>query len=113
MPAQKKEARTELASRLREAREYVGLSQDEVAQILKIPRSAVSLIETADRKVDVIELTKFAELYQRPLDYFTGTPPEMTKSEEVKHLARAVSKLSEQDRAELLRFAEFLQAKTK
>ena len=57
--------RQSLGARLREAREYLGLSQDEVARVVSLPRPAVSLIESGQRKVDALELKKFAELYRR------------------------------------------------
>jgi transcriptional regulator with XRE-family HTH domain len=114
MPSESKAERAAMAARLKEAREYVGLSQEEVAQILKIPRPAVSLIENGERKVDALELKRLAELYQRSVDYFTGsTLPKA--SQQVQHLARlsrTASKLKPEDLEELTRFAQFLQAKT-
>jgi transcriptional regulator with XRE-family HTH domain len=104
--------RKELGARLRKAREYVGLSQDEVAKYLSIPRTALSHIETGQRRIDALELKKLAQLYKRPIGHFTG---EERVDEElpayVTRLTRAASGLSEQDRAELSRFAEFLRAK--
>ena len=38
-----------------------------------MPRPAVSLMESGQRKVDALELKKLAELYQRPVADFTGT----------------------------------------
>jgi len=105
--------RKSLGARLREAREYLGLSQDEVAKGVGVPRSAISLIENGQRKVDALELKKLAELYQRPAADFTGDTDviDAPVPEMVQHLARAAAKLTETDRAELLRFAEFLSAK--
>ena len=102
-----------LGAKLREAREYLGLSQDEVARAVGLPRSAISLVENGQRKVDALELKKFAEVYQRPVVDFTGDVDviEGAMPETVQHLARAASKLNDADRAELLRFAEFLGAK--
>jgi len=102
-----------LGSRLKEAREYLNLSQDEVAKILKVPRSAVSMMEAGQRKVDAIELQKLAEIYQRPIGFFIGVAASPPMPEVVQHLARAASKLTDQDREELLRFAEFLQARSR
>ena len=82
--------RTGMARLLKEAREYLDLSQDEVARELGVPRTAVSLIESGQRKVDAIELQKLAKLYQRPVGYFTGE--EITASglpEDVEHLAQS------------------------
>jgi transcriptional regulator with XRE-family HTH domain len=103
--------RTRLAERLRLAREYLTLSQDEVAKAVGIPRAAISLIESGQRRVDVLELKKFAVVYDRPISYFTGEEQNSRMPEEVEHLARAVKKLSSKDREELTRFAEFLQSK--
>jgi transcriptional regulator with XRE-family HTH domain len=105
--------RKELGTRLRAAREYVGLSQDEVAKYLAIPRTALSHIETGQRRIDALELKKLARLYKRPVGYFTGEEKvEEELPADVAHLARAASGLSERDRAELSRFAEFLRAKS-
>jgi len=106
--------RKSLGERLREAREYLGFSQDQVATFLGVPRSALSLMETGQRKVEVLELTKLAGLYKRPVGYFTDAELEETPfSADIKHLARKVSELSQDDREELGRFADFLRARKK
>jgi len=106
--------RKELGAKLREAREYLGLSQDEVAKAVGMTRSAISLIESGQRGTDALELKKLAELYQRPVVDFTGATDliDAPMPETVQHLARAAAKLTESDRAELLRFAEFLNARS-
>src|SRR6266705_1168148 len=98
--------RASIAARLKEAREYLGLSQQEVAAALHLPRSAVSLIESGQRRVDSVELKTLAQLYQRAIAYFTGEE-ETVLGSDIAMLAKQVSKLSEQDRNELLRFTEF------
>jgi transcriptional regulator with XRE-family HTH domain len=105
--------RKSLGERLREAREYLGFSQEEVANFLGIARSAMSNIEAGQRKVDALELKKLAGLYKRPPDHFTGDEPvgEPPLPEDVAHLARKAAELSAGDRAELARFADFLRAK--
>ncbi len=60
--------RQTLGERLRVAREYVGLKQEEVARHLTIPRSALSHIEAGQRKVDALELTRMAETLPAPGD---------------------------------------------
>ena len=101
-----------LGMRLKEAREYLGLSQDEIGKALDLPRSAVSLMETGQRKVDAIELKRLAEIYQRPIAFFTGEAGEYSAvPETVQHLARTAAKLTDRDREELLQFAQFLQAR--
>lgn len=105
-----------LGERLKEAREYVGLKQDDVAKKLGIPRSALSNIEAGSRKVDAIELAQLAKLYQRPVAWFTGEDPRGAADkmpEEVAHVARAAAALSQQDRQELARFADFLKSRAR
>jgi transcriptional regulator with XRE-family HTH domain len=109
--------RQALGDRLKEAREYVGLKQDDVAKKLGIPRSALSNIEAGIRKVDAIELAQLAKLYQRPVAWFTGDDSSdgaVDKiSDEVAHVARAAASLSIQDRQELARFADFLKSRAR
>ena len=56
--------------RLREARIQAGLTQTEVAVRLGKPQSYVSKCETGERRVDVVELHKFADLYKKRLEFF-------------------------------------------
>ena len=100
--------RKKIAQRPKEMREYLNLSQDEVSQLVKIPRPAISLIESGERKVEVSELMRFADAYRCTLDQLTGSEDGAKKANEAAFLAKAVAKLTETDREELLRFAEFL-----
>jgi transcriptional regulator with XRE-family HTH domain len=104
-----------LGERLKEAREYVGLKQDDVAKNLGIPRSALSNVEAGTRKVDAIELSRLAKLYQRPVAWFTGEDPGTATKvpAEVAHVARAAAALSKQDQEELARFADFLKSRAR
>jgi len=122
MPTTEDNDRRKIGQRLKEIREYLGLSQDEVAKALKMSRPAVSLIESGERKVDALELKKFAAIFQQPVEYLVADQPAPAAeqpahlpraSKEVIALARTASKLSPQDQIELARFAEFLRAKTK
>lgn len=101
--------RSRIAERLRQAREYVGLSQDEVAAALGISRPAVTNIESGTRKVEATELNVLANLYRRSLDFLmTGREPMPSGPEQLAFLARAIKGLSERDLDEVARFAEFL-----
>ncbi len=105
--------RAEMARRLKEAREYLELPQDDVARELGVPRTAISLLESGQRKVEAMELQKLARLYNRPVGYFTGEEQiEAALPPQVAHLARAASQLSSRDRDELARFADYLRARS-
>jgi transcriptional regulator with XRE-family HTH domain len=94
-----------LGRRLREVREYLNLSQQYVADKSGMARSAISDIERGVRKVDSLELRKLSKLYMYPVSYFLG---EEKPDEAIRALARAVVDLTDHDRAEVLRFAQFL-----
>jgi transcriptional regulator with XRE-family HTH domain len=57
---------------LRDAHKYVGLSQEEAVANLKLPRTALTDIESGQRKVEALELKRMAELYRQPVSHFTG-----------------------------------------
>lgn len=103
--------RMQMAGRLREAREYLGLSQDEVASVLKLSRPAITNIESGARKVEAIELDQLAKLYGRPVSHFlSGETNGESTPEQVAFYARTFKGLSEKDLGEVARFAEFLRA---
>ena len=56
--------------RLKSVRLEVGLTQDEVGRKLRKPQSFISKCESGERRVDVVELERFAALYKKPLKYF-------------------------------------------
>ncbi len=55
---------------MRKARLEAGLTQVQVAKKLGHHQSYVSKIESGERRVDVIELNKFAKLYGKSVNYF-------------------------------------------
>lgn len=97
-----------LARRLREAREYVGLSQEFVSEHLQVPRASISAMETGRRKVSGLELRRLAAMYKVTVAGLLGEPAAEEESETVKALFRATSALSPDDRQQVLRFAQFL-----
>ena len=56
--------------RLRKARKESDMTQFEAAAALGKPQSYVSKCENGERRVDIIELSDFADLYKKPLDFF-------------------------------------------
>ena len=106
------ETRLSIGTKLKESREYLGISQDRAAQEIGINRSALSLIESGQRKLDSIELMSLARLYQRPIAYFTDQNFSVEPNPSAAVFARSLEKLSENDRKELERFAEFLSMKS-
>lgn len=70
-----------LGERLREARKRAGLSQEEVASELEVPRSAVSKIERGQQSVDSIQLRRLSDLYGVSLDSLLEPEEEKTTDE--------------------------------
>jgi len=98
-----------LGSRLREVREYLNYSQQYVADHTGIPRTAISDIERGTRKVDSLELHKLARLYRYPTGYFLDEADDPAAADHtLQALTRAMTDLNDQDREEVLRFAQFL-----
>jgi len=58
--------------RLRQARVDAHPTQIEVVRNLRRPRSFVSESESGERRIDAIELTEFARLYGKPLNFFVS-----------------------------------------
>jgi len=59
-----------IINRLKQARVDIGLSQQAVADKLGKPQSYVSKIESGERRLDVAEAKKFAEIYKKDISYF-------------------------------------------
>ena len=59
-----------IVKQLKKAREKAGLSQEQVAKILNTTQSYISKIESGQRKLDVVQLKKFAKIYKENIVYF-------------------------------------------
>jgi transcriptional regulator with XRE-family HTH domain len=98
----------DLGERLRSSREYLGLSQGDVGEYLGLSRPAITNMESGRRKVSTFELARLAKLYRQPYEYFLGEVPELPEDATTTALFRAARDLSERDREQVLRFAQFL-----
>ena len=59
-----------LVEQLKKARIEAGLDQGKVAALLGKTQSFISKIEAGQRRIDVVQLKKFAKTYKKSLDYF-------------------------------------------
>ncbi len=59
-----------LAKQLKTAREAAGINQKEAAKALKKSQSYISKIESGQRRIDIVQLKKIAEIYKKNLNYF-------------------------------------------
>ncbi|HKV49422.1 MAG TPA: helix-turn-helix transcriptional regulator [Candidatus Acidoferrales bacterium] len=103
-----------LAKRLRDAREFLGLSQEYVAQQMNVPRPAISKIESGRRKVDSLELIRLSKLYGLPVGYLLGENQAEETAEAigadplVGKLRLMTRGLKAEEREEILHFVEYL-----
>jgi Zn-dependent peptidase ImmA (M78 family)/DNA-binding XRE family transcriptional regulator len=61
-----------LGARLQDARKAAGLTQQAVADLVRMARTTVVAIEKGERRVTVPELLEFAKVYARPVSEFVS-----------------------------------------
>lgn len=101
-----------IGTKLKNAREYLDISQDRAAEEIGVERSELLLIENGQRRLEAVEIMALAKLYRRPIAYFTDQNFSVIPNPNASVFARNIEKLSENDRKELEKFAEFLSMKS-
>jgi transcriptional regulator with XRE-family HTH domain len=75
-----KKLRTALGAKLKSARQEANLKQEQVARYLRVPGSAISAMESGNRKIDATELFHLSQLYGKPLDWFFDEDTPVTQA---------------------------------
>ena len=90
---------TNIADRLRAARQAAGLTQGQAAKLLGLHRPSVSEIEAARRKVAANELVQFAEIYGVSTSWLTGegAMEDGPRESRIKMAARELASLKDED----------------
>lgn len=86
----------------------MGLTQADVADALGLSRPTLAAVEKGTRKITGLELRRLARLYQRDVAWLLGE--EESEAAAGGALHRATANLTEADKEQVLRFAEFLAA---
>ena len=94
-----------IGERLRKLRKYMGLTQEQVANILGLGRDAIIRIEKGNRKIDLQELINFSKLYSISMDELTAQEHIINGNDVA--LARGFSELSEKDKKEIISLIEY------
>ena len=94
-----------IGERLRKLRKYMGLTQEQVAEILSVGRDAILRIEKGDRKIDLQELMNFSKLYNISMDELTMEEHTINSSDVA--FARGFNELSEKDKKEIISLIEY------
>lgn len=97
-----------VGARLREARLSIGLTQADVADALGLSRPTLAAVEKGTRKITGLELRRLARLYQRDVAWLLGEEEADIAVRGALH--RATAELTDADKEQVLRFAEFLAA---
>ena len=97
-----------IGARIREARESANMSQKTLADQLGYESAtAISLIESGDRKVSVNSLEHIAKLLSRDITFFLGKEEKL----DIRHALRASKELSKKEEDEILNFIEFVKSR--
>ena len=94
-----------IGERLRKLRKYMGLTQEQVAEILSVGRDAILRIEKGDRKIDLQELISFSKFYNISMDELTTEEHTINSSDVA--FARGFNELSEKDKKEIISLIEY------
>ena len=94
-----------IGERIKILRQYMGLTQEQVANILCLGRDAILKIEQGSRKITADEIAKFSKLYSISADELIAGEKFNYNDEIV--FARGFGKLNENDRIEILKLIEF------
>ncbi len=93
-----------IGSRIREAREKIFMSQKILAEALGYESAtAISLIESGERKVKIEDLEKIADILKKRLEYFLG---EEKKQIDIITALRATKNIPDSDKKVIERIIE-------
>lgn len=87
-----------IGERIRSARIDLRLTQDQLAELVQLPRPSISNIESGNRAVDSMELVQIARALKKPISFFLELPIEQIQDEPLTVLYRS-DEISETDRS--------------
>lgn len=91
--------------KLRKSREYMSLTQEQVAEILGIGRDAILRIENGKRKISAEELLGFSKLYLVSIDELLHEDVNINYNNQA--FARGIENLSKKDQEEILNLIKY------
>lgn len=104
----------EIGNRIKELRKNFsskGLSQEDLAEKIKVPTNTVSRWETATYKVSAEDLQKLAKFFGVDISLFFPETEQTTLNPSIQALMSATSDLGDDDIAELTEYARFRKAR--
>lgn len=98
-----------IGSRIRRARREAGLTQEALALVMDLDRSALAKVETGGRKVSALELATAAEHLGVRLEWFVDATPESVVSMRERRDPVSAAPTIEVRTEEIVRHVEFVQ----
>ncbi len=99
---------TDLGQRLAKARDQVGLTQEEVALLVRQPRPVISNWEQGERLPNEQQLSKLAVIYRMPLEHLLGSIEHPRAEFEQLFFRDAGNRLNGEAKYQIQRFLGFL-----
>lgn len=91
--------------KLRAVREFLGLTQDQVASTLNLTRNIIVNIENDKRSIKADELYNFSKLYGITMEEIVSDEKEIDMNDRM--FARGFDSLSEKDKQEIINLIKF------
>ena len=104
------EKRKIIACRIALARERAGLTQNQLAKLLKIPRPSVAEIESGKRKVSAEELISMSDIFEVDINWLAGKGESKNdeQRDKIQLAARNISSLKPEDIDKIVSLLESL-----
>lgn len=91
--------------KLKAVREFLGLTQDQVASTLNLTRNIIVNIENDKRSIKADELYNFSKLYGITMEEIVSDEKEIDMNDRM--FARGFDSLSEKDKQEIINLIKF------
>ena len=80
-------------NRIKSLRKRAGLTQEQIGEFLKVDQSMIAKIESGDRKLTTVQLSKLANLFACTEEYLLGA----SNGSEVANLAFRIDKMGSEE----------------
>ncbi|MCL4415256.1 MAG: helix-turn-helix domain-containing protein [Actinobacteria bacterium] len=105
------EESVKIGKRIKLARTYADLTQDELAEKMSFERGVIQRMEKGQRKVDLQEIKRIAEITGKSVEFFTEDEPEIKIATNHSQKIRDYHDLSDEALEAIDKLAELLRKK--
>jgi transcriptional regulator with XRE-family HTH domain len=98
-----------IGSKIKQFREMAGISQKELADNIGFESAtAISLIESGERKVSIKDLEKISDFLKKDIKFFLGEELTPEEKVDIRFALRADKDLSKKEQEKILDFIDFI-----